>query len=36
MTLTYSRDFSWKKDPNVPDVKEKIKSKLPDFYYKFQ
>jgi hypothetical protein len=36
MTLTYSRDFAWKKDPNVPDVKEKKKSKSPDFYLEFQ
>jgi hypothetical protein len=33
--VTYTKDFSWKKDPNLPYFEEK-KFKSSDFYDKFQ
>ncbi len=36
MISTYTKDFPWEKWPQIlPDFKEKIKSKLPNFYDKF-
>jgi hypothetical protein len=36
MILTYTKESSWKNNPNSSNFKEKKNSKSPDFYDKFQ
>jgi hypothetical protein len=36
MISTYAKDFAWKKMTQIHQIKNKIKSKSPDFYDKFQ